>query len=42
MFPNAEKWAREVLSLPMHPNLTEEEIEYVASSIEKFFKEIEK
>jgi len=42
MFPNAEKWAREVLSLPMHSNLTEEEIEYVTSSIEEFFKVIEK
>jgi len=42
MFPNAEKWAREVLSLPIHPNLTEEEIEYVVSSVKEFFKEIGK
>ena len=40
MFPNAERWAKEVLSLPMHPNLTEEEIEYVVSCIEEFFRVI--
>ncbi|MDI3501381.1 MAG: perosamine synthetase [Thermoanaerobacter sp.] len=40
MFPNAEKWAREVLSLPMHPSLTKEEIEYVVSRIERFFRVI--
>jgi len=40
MFPNAEKWAREVLSLPMHPSLTKEEIEYVVSCIEEFFRAV--
>jgi len=38
MLPNAEKWAKEVLSLPMHPNLTKEEIEYIISCIEEFFR----
>jgi len=38
MFPNAEKWAKEVLSLPMHPNLTKEDIEYIVSCIEDFFR----
>lgn len=42
MFPNAEKWAKEVLSIPMHPNLTEEETEYVVSYIEEFFRVIER
>jgi perosamine synthetase len=40
MFPNAEKWAKEVLSLPMHPNLTNEDIEYVVNTIESFFRSI--
>lgn len=42
MFPNAEKWAKEVLSIPMHPNLTREEIEYIVGSIEEFFKKVPK
>jgi len=40
MFPNAERWAKEVLSLPMHPNLTKDDIEYVVSCIEVFFRGI--
>jgi perosamine synthetase len=40
MFPNAERWAREVLSLPMHPNLTKEDVEYITNCIEEFFKVI--
>ena len=35
-FPKAEKAAREVLSLPIHPELTEEQIRYVASLIREF------
>jgi len=42
MFPNAEKWAKEVLSSPMHPNLTKDEVEYIVSCIEEFFRVIEK
>jgi len=38
MFPNAEKWAAEILSLPMHPNLTKEGIEYIVTCIEDFFR----
>jgi len=38
MFPNAEKWAKEVLSLPMHPNLTKDDVEYISGCIEEFFK----
>ncbi len=38
MFPVAEKAAREVLSLPVFPEMTDEEIEYVINSIIEFFK----
>jgi dTDP-4-amino-4,6-dideoxygalactose transaminase len=35
-FPKAEKAAREVLSLPIHPELTEAQIRYVADLIREF------
>jgi dTDP-4-amino-4,6-dideoxygalactose transaminase len=35
-FPVAEKAANEILSLPMFPELTEEQIKYVADSIKEF------
>ena len=35
-FPVAEQLSREVLSLPMHPFLTEEKVRYVCRLIEKF------
>jgi len=38
-YPEAERWAKEVLSIPMHPELAEEEIEYVVSNISVFFQE---
>ncbi len=38
MLPESEKWAKEVLSIPMHPELTDDEIEYVAFCIREFFK----
>ncbi len=37
-FPNAERAAREVLSLPLYPELQEIEIRYVCSRIKEFFK----
>lgn len=37
-FPVAEKAARECLSLPIYPELTEEQIQQVASVIKAFFK----
>lgn len=37
-FPIAESYANEILSLPMFPELTEEQIEYVASCIRKFYR----
>ena len=36
--PVTEKLAKEVLSLPLHPYLTQEEINYVISSIRDFYK----
>ncbi len=35
-FPQAERASREVLSLPMHPYLTEEQIHYVAETVASF------
>ncbi len=37
-FPVAEKLASRILSLPMFPELRSEEIEYVASSIRRYFQ----
>jgi len=36
-FPNAETFAQRVLSLPMYPELTDAEVEYVASTVKNFF-----
>lgn len=36
-FPVTEKAAKEILSLPMYPELTEEQIQYVSSGIRGFF-----
>lgn len=36
-FPIAEAYASEILSLPMYPELTEQQIEYVSSCIQKFY-----
>jgi dTDP-4-amino-4,6-dideoxygalactose transaminase len=35
-FPHAERAAKEVLSLPVHPELTDEQLEYVAAAIREF------
>ncbi|MBM3496446.1 MAG: transcriptional regulator, partial [Armatimonadetes bacterium] len=35
-FPHAERACREVLSLPVHPDLTEEQIEHVCTTIRAF------
>jgi UDP-2-acetamido-2-deoxy-ribo-hexuluronate aminotransferase len=37
-FPVAERVSREIMSLPMNPNLSDEEIEYIASKVKKFAK----
>ncbi|MCX8011909.1 MAG: DegT/DnrJ/EryC1/StrS family aminotransferase, partial [Desulfobacterota bacterium] len=36
-FPVAEKCANETLSLPIYPELTEEQIKFVVIQIKKFF-----
>lgn len=36
--PNAEKASREVLSLPIYPSISEEEISYTCNCIKKFYK----
>ncbi len=35
---NTEKFAKEVLSIPMYPGLTEREVEYVSGKIREFFE----
>jgi dTDP-4-amino-4,6-dideoxygalactose transaminase len=40
-FPEAERLARESLSLPMFPELTPEQIAAVAGAIREFFDEVE-
>jgi dTDP-4-amino-4,6-dideoxygalactose transaminase len=37
-FPNSEKLAETVLSLPMHTELTEDQLKYIVGSIKEFFK----
>jgi len=39
-YPIAEKYAKEILSLPIFPELTEEQISYIAGSIKEFYKTI--
>nr|MBI5455841.1 DegT/DnrJ/EryC1/StrS family aminotransferase [Candidatus Levybacteria bacterium] len=38
-FPETEKYAKKILSLPMYPELTEKEIDYIALSIKEFFNQ---
>ena len=38
MFPNAEIVAKEVLSLPVHSKLTEEQVSFVSSKVKEFFE----
>jgi UDP-2-acetamido-2-deoxy-ribo-hexuluronate aminotransferase len=37
-FPKSEEAARRVISLPMHPDLTREELDYIIEAIHTFFK----
>jgi len=36
--PKTEKFAREIISLPMYPELTNRQVEYVIDCIQKFYK----
>jgi dTDP-4-amino-4,6-dideoxygalactose transaminase len=38
-FPVAERCANEFISLPMYPELTEEQIQYVASEIKNYLSQ---
>jgi dTDP-4-amino-4,6-dideoxygalactose transaminase len=38
MLKNTEKFAEEVLSVPMYPTLAKSEVEYVSDKIGEFFK----
>ena len=37
-FPITEKYSKEILSLPMYPELTEKKIDLITSKIKNFFK----
>lgn len=37
-FPNAEKFAKSMISLPIYPELTNDEVDYVVSVIQSFFR----
>jgi dTDP-4-amino-4,6-dideoxygalactose transaminase len=37
-FPVSEKLTETVLSLPMHTELTEEQLEYITKAIQEFYK----
>ena len=37
-FPAAERWAKEVLSLPIHPQLDDEAVDYVIEQIRRFYE----
>ena len=36
-FPNAVRFSREILSLPMYPELTQAQIEYIVEAIRNFY-----
>ncbi len=38
VLPNTERFAKEVLSLPIYPQMAEDKIEFVAETIKKFFR----
>ena len=38
--PNAEKLYAEILSLPIHPFVTEDDIAYIISNIQSFFRNV--
>ena len=36
--PNAEKFSQQVLTLPIHPNLNEHDLNYIINKIKLFFQ----
>ena len=39
-FPNAEKYANQTISLPIHPKLSEVDMDYIAFTIKKIIKDL--
>jgi dTDP-4-amino-4,6-dideoxygalactose transaminase len=37
-FPIAERTCKEILALPIYPEITEEEVDYVCKKIKDFYK----
>ncbi len=37
-FPIAEKLSKEVIALPIYPEITEDEVDFVCNTIKKFYK----
>jgi len=37
-FPNAERISRKIISLPMHPDLTKKQVDFVIDTIKKFYE----
>ena len=38
LFPNAEKYYRNAISIPIHPNLSKDQILFISQKISEFFK----
>jgi dTDP-4-amino-4,6-dideoxygalactose transaminase len=38
-FPNSETLCNNELSIPMHPNLTSEDVEFISGAIHDFYQE---
>ena len=39
-FPNAEKYARTMISLPIYPELSDAQVGYIIQSVKSFFDEL--
>jgi len=37
-YPEAERWANEILSLPIYPGLSQSDVSYICDSIEEFYE----
>jgi len=38
MFPNAEQWAKEIVSIPLHTKLTDDDVSLISNKIQKYYK----
>ena len=41
-FPNAEKYAKTMISLPIYPDLSDAQVTYITQAVKSFFDELEK